>query len=500
LKIIDLRPDWKGGTLPFRKTWQAVGNIDQFRWLSRADVLEHLRMARDELGVRHVRAVAMYSPELSVWNYDLRDWRIKAPEKSKKINWQMVDLSLERLIALGLKPIYTTCFTPAGMTDDATSMCWPDKNPTGMPRDLVQWQEFVADGLRHHVERFGIEEVRSWYFECWNEPNLAPCFFGGTKEDFFQLWSATWRAVKSVDPSFRFGGPSTARGEWIADFLDFAEREGTPPDYIITHVYNNDSESQPLSPFDGPASYKVKDSPHFASGVIRGLRKLLDARGYPGEVHWNEWGRSWFLHDPFKETALEPAFIVKTMAQSSQDADAFAFWCLSDIYNQGGFQSSEFQCNYGMLSLHGLRKQAWMAHQLLNRLGSDRVAVNGGDELFGALATREGDRVQALVYAFPQQHDAAPVKIEVRVAWPSGNGTPALIRRGAEENNIVATWKAMGAPAYPKAAQLAELRAGNTLQPAPSGAVRMEQSPEGRVAVFEMECPGTAMLEIQLKN
>jgi len=487
-----LVPDWNGASTVLRKTWQPIGNIDQFRWLSRADVHDHLRMARDELGVRYVRACAMYSPELRVWDYNLPDWRIEASQKQKLANWQMIDLNLEALIALGLKPIYTTCFTPVGMTGDSDHVCWPDHNPVSIPLDLAQWQKFVAEGLRHHIQRYGIDEVRSWYFECWNEPNLNG-FFNGTQEEFFRLWSATWHAVKSVDSQLRFGGPSTARGEWVDAFLDFTAKDGTPPDYLITHVYNNDSEGEPLSPFDGPASYKVKDSPHFASGVIRGVRKLLDARDYKGEVHWNEWGRSWFPHDPLKETALEAAFIVKTMVQSSQQADAFAFWCLSDIYDQCGFQSSEFQANYGMLSLHGLRKAAWMSHMLLNRLGSEQVVVDGGDELLGALATRQGDSGKILVYAYPQNHDAAPEKIEVRVPWPFAN--PTLIRLGAEENNIVAGWKAMGAPAYPSPTQISQLRTDNLLSAAPDNAIRIEQTARGNVAVFEMERPGVAILE-----
>lgn len=487
-----LVPDWNGNSTILRKTWRPIGNIDQFRWLSRADVHEHLRMARDELGVRYVRACAMYSPELRVWDYDLPDWRIEASQKQKHANWQMIDINLEALLALGLKPIYTTCFTPVGMNDDTEHVCWPDRNPVSLPLDLAQWQKFVAEGLCHHIERYGIDEVRSWYFECWNEPNLDG-FFNGTQEEFFRLWSATWHAVKSVDSQLRFGGPSTARGEWIESFLDFTARDSTPPDYLITHVYNNDSESEPLSPFDGPASYKVKDSPHFASGVIRGLRKLLDARDYKGEVHWNEWGRSWFPHDPLKETALEAAFVVKTMAQSSQHADAFAFWCLSDIYDQCGFQSSEFQANYGMLSLHGLRKPAWIAHVLLNRLGSKQVAVDGGDEFLGVLATRHGDSGKMLVYSYPQNHDAAPEKIEVSVPWPFGK--PTLIRLGAEENNIVAKWKTMGAPAYPSPTQISQLRAGNVLSIAPSEAIRIEQTSRGNMVVFEMECPGVAILE-----
>ncbi|MBC8012308.1 MAG: hypothetical protein H7067_19675, partial [Burkholderiales bacterium] len=428
MSIITLSPSWNSAPTPLRHTWSPVGNIDQFRWLARADVQRQLAMARDELGVRHVRAVAMFSPELAVWDYDLVDWRKPVAEKARRANWQMIDLTLEALLELGLKPIYTTCFTPVGMTDDPT-VCWPDKNTTGLPRDLGQWSDFIVATLRHHLARFGRDELRSWYFELWNEPNLRGCFFGGTQEDFFKLWDVTWRAFKSVDPELRLGGPSTARAEWIPEFMDWTERNGTRPDYLITHVYNNDSEGQPLSPFDGPAAHKVKDSPHFATGVIRGTRRELDRRGYAGEVHWNEWGRSWFLHDPLKETALEAAFIVKTMNEVSQEADAFAFWCLSDIYHQGGFQSAEFQANYGLLSLHGLRKPGWFAHVLLTRLGVARVPVAGGDELCGAIATRDGAEARVLVHAYPENNDAEPVRVEVRVPLPPGGGrAPRLFR------------------------------------------------------------------------
>lgn len=103
--------------------------------------------------------------------------------------------------------------------------------------------------------------------------------------------------------------------------------------------------------------------------------------------------------DPQEETALEAAFIVKTMIEVSLEADAFAFWCLSDIYNRGGLQSSEFQGNYGMLSLHGLRKPAWFAHMLLERLGKESAPVSGGDDLTVSLATRRPDRHRLLVAA-----------------------------------------------------------------------------------------------------
>ncbi len=471
LAAVELSPAWQGAAQVFRQTWQAVGNIDQFRWLCRADVQGQLEMARDELGVRHLRACAMYSPEMRILKRPLANWRGPKPENIEP-NWQMVDLILEQILALGIKPMYTTCFTPPGFTDQ-TGTCWPDLNPIGMPRDLGQWKDFVTHGLLHHVERFGRDEMRTWLFECWNEPNLSG-FFAGTKEEFFALWEATYQAVKAVDPAFRFGGPSTARGEWVPEFLDWTAEHHCLPDYIITHVYNNDSDSAPLSPFDGPASHRVKDSPHFAAGVVRGLRAELDRRGYGGEVHWNEWGRSWFPVDHRREGGLEAAFIVKTMAEVSQDADAFAFWCLSDIYDQIGFQASEFAGHYGLASLHGLRKPGWLAHVLLNRLRSHRVETIGGTELVNAVATLDGDHGAMLVYAYPESPDLPESTVDVTLRLPAGASGVQVTRLDAKHNNIIHTWQEMGAPAAPTAAQLAALRAANVLRSEPAQAGRTD--------------------------
>lgn len=487
-----LSPQWGQSGMPLRHSWAPVGNVDQFRWLARADLQRQLAMARDELGMRHVRACAMFSTEMVVWEKALEDWRLPAAERPRQSNWQMIDLSIEALLELGLKPIFTTCFIPEGMTDDPT-VCWPDGNRTGMPRDLEQWKAFVAEAIQHQIERYGLEEVRSWYFECWNEPNLKGCFFGGSKEDFFQLWSATWHAVKSVDRELRFGGPSTAKGEWIPEFMTFTEGDGTPPDYLVIHVYNNDSASQALSPFDGPASHRVKDSPHFATGVIRGVMKAIREKSFAGEVHWNEWGRSWFPTDPLKETPLEAAFIVKTMAEVSHEADIFAFWCLSDIYNQCGFQSSEFQGHYGMLSLHGLRKQSWFAHQLLERLGSERIAVEGGDALTGAIATKGPDGHCVVVYAYPESPDAPTSAETISIELPTTFKEPTLVRLGNDENNIIAQWKAMGSPPYPTPNQINELRSGNTLKAAPVTEIQIQ----GSTFSFNLERPGVALLTLR---
>lgn len=83
-------------------------------------------------------------------------------------NWQNIDIASEGLLEIGLKPIYTTCFRPAAFTD-GTDTCWPDGKGVSPPRDLGRWAEFVEAGVRHHAQRFGREQLHSWYLEVWNE-------------------------------------------------------------------------------------------------------------------------------------------------------------------------------------------------------------------------------------------------------------------------------------------------------------------------------------------
>jgi xylan 1,4-beta-xylosidase len=40
--------------------------------------------------------------------------------------------------------------------------------------------ELIRRLTLHFTERYGAEEVKTWYFEVWNEPNLNPWFWTGT--------------------------------------------------------------------------------------------------------------------------------------------------------------------------------------------------------------------------------------------------------------------------------------------------------------------------------
>jgi xylan 1,4-beta-xylosidase len=397
--------------------------------------------------------------------------------------------------------MFTTSFIPSAMASGPVTV-FSTKGHTSPPKNWPQWEAFVRESVQHAVDRYSLDVVRQWYFEVWNEPNLPGWFWGSDQRDFHRLWQTTFRAIKSVDASLRVGGPSTARAEWIDDLLEFGNAHGCVPDYLITHVYNNDSsDGQALAPFAGAQLARNSRSPDKAMDIMRNLRAQLDRGGYKGELHWNEWGRSFHGVDPRREQPSEAAFIARLLANVSQEADVFAYWCLSDIYDQVGYGREAFYGGYGLLSLQGLRKPTYHTFQLLTMLGDQRlpIAATGADSFCNAIVTRAPDQRHGhiLVYAYDHADNPAPTSVEVAVDLPTGATPGALYRVDSTENNVITRWRELGAPTYLSREQTRALASDNHLKPI-AGTVRTERNEGRAVAHFTMESPGVALLEVEL--
>ena len=499
VRKIQLSPNWSAPRTPFRHTWEGILNVDQFRWMVRRDMQEQLEMAQRELRATHVRAVGIFDDEMRAFCPSPGAFMGFEP-KQPRSNWQTVDYVLDSLLDRKLQPVFTTSFIPSAMASGPLTV-FSTKAHTSPPKDWKQWENFVHDAVLHAVDRYSIEVVRQWPFEVWNEPNLRGWFWGGDLADFHQLWATTYRAIKSVDASLRVGGPSTGRAEWIQELLEFGQKNDCPPDYLITHIYNNDSAADhPLAPFDPEAATRGSTSPTFAQDIMRNVRAMLDRSGFKSELHWNEWGRSFHAVDHRREHPAEAAFITRLLADASQEADAFAYWCLSDIYDQVGYGREAFFGGYGLLNLQGLRKPAYHAFELLARLGHERVSTIGvgTDAMCNAIITTSTDRVaHVLVYASDDSDHPEQKSIEVTVDLPAGARPGRLYRIDSIENNVITRWRELGQPPYLSRAQTKELAADNALQTS-SSPVHFENAGASTHARFTMESPGVALLELEL--
>ncbi len=492
-------PTWKNNGPILKHTWEGLGNIDQMRWIERADMQNQLITARDELKIKHVRAVGMFDDHLRVYGRDPQMFR-SSDKLRKRINWRNVNGIFDFLNDNGFCPMVTTCFTPSSMASGQKTV-FENSNITP-PADITAWENMINDLLLNMESRYGRENMRQWYYEVWNEPNLDSFWTGGM-DAYFDMYRRTFDQLKKFDPELKIGGPSTARAEFIGEFLNYSDRNSCPPDYIIGHCYNNDSASKPLSPFNGPDKDRENNSPNFTSGVVKGTYDLLLKNNFKGEIHWNEWGLSWYPHRWERETPNEAAFVIKTMAEVSQLGDYFAYWCLSDIYDQVGFGRETFHGNYGMMSLDGLRKPAWLAHQLLGMMGTEIVEITSENqnEHVGAFISRSEKEIDLLFYAFDINFKLGntPDKVKVECLLPSEmeNAVMECYRIDSSENNILNVWHKMGSPVYPNKEELLQLKKNDRLKVSTDKPAIFKEK-ENYYLDLSLELPGVVMVRFKL--
>ena len=170
-------------------------------------------------------------------------------------DWTVLDRIFDAYLARGVRPYVQIGFMPQalsthpepyrhewrpGFSYDLISAGWAFP-----PRDYSRWAELSFQWVRHCVARYGREEVESWYFEVWNEPNL-PAYWRASPEEFQKLHDYAIDAVRRALPTARVGGPDVAGngGAFMDGFLahvvsgrNYATgRTGTPTDFVSFHA------------------------------------------------------------------------------------------------------------------------------------------------------------------------------------------------------------------------------------------------------------------------
>jgi xylan 1,4-beta-xylosidase len=405
------------------------------------EVREALRIAHDELGVRAVRAHAILCDDLGVYT-----------ESGGRAvhDFSGVDRVYDQLMEIGLRPVVELSFMPSDLASDPGKTVFSYGAIISPPKDWDRWADLVRDLAAHLTERYGRDEVVSrWAFEVWNEPNLE-VFWSGTPEQYFRLYDVSARAVKSVDPDLRVGGPSSAAAGWIGELLGHLEGSDLPLDFLSTHVYGN-------VPLD--------------------LRPVLASFGRPGApIWWTEWGTTPTHFHHVGDTVFAAAFLLRGMASALGRIEALSHWVASDHFEELGRPPELFHGGFGLLSVGNLRKPRYWAMALLGRLGRSRLPVSvrgdGAGGLVEALAARHDDgRIGVLAWNVTLDQSkiagAPPLarRVRLRVSVPAGAVyTVRHYRIDARHSNIVPAWERMraGAP-WPTPDQWAELGELNTL-------------------------------------
>ena len=443
----------------------------------RADWQAQLKRAHDELGMRHVRFHGILCDDVGT---------LVAEGDRFIYSFFNADLIFDFLLSIGMKPFVELSFMPTCLSSSGQVQFHYRAN-VSPPRDLGQWSQLIEKIVAHWVERYGLDEVRQWFFEVWNEPNLTA--FGSGKQDaYFPLYRYTVEAIKNIDDQLKVGGPATADNAWVDDFLAFCKKNALPVDFISTHHYPTDSFGKPGDDTEA----ELADSKR---SVLRDEAREVRRQAGNLPVYYTEWCTSSNPRDYMHDDPYAAAFIVKTVLEQNGLVQGYSYWTFSDIFEENYFPSVPFQGGFGLLNIHGIAKASYRAYQLLHGLGSELMPVEGEHATVDAWLVRAGHSSTLLLnnFALPRH----PIATETVTFTLHGTGAikSATIQRiDLEHANAKRRWQQMGEPEYLNARQVAELQEMSELQ---TETLSVTSKDDG--AVFEVDMPPQAVAAIRFE-
>ena len=410
-----------------------------------ADWQQQLAMIQKDVNFKYIRFHGLLHDDMRIYSLD---------KAGKPVyNFQYVDRLYDFLLSINIRPFVEFGFMPPDMASGTKTIFWWKAN-VSKPKSYGQWDTLITKLVKHWQQRYGEEEVKKWYFEVWNEPDLKG-FFDGTQADYFKLYAHTVKAVKSVSPAYRVGGPATSATKWIGDFLSHCENNKLPVDFVSTHDYGTTSVLDEM----GTKKQQLKSIRDTIAIDVKRVRSTIDASVYKNaELHFTEWNTSPSSRDPIHDTYQNAAFILHVLKKSSANANSMSYWTFTDIFEEAGPGPTPFHGGFGLINLQDIKKPGYYAYKFMEELG--KTELKNEDESSYVCKSENG--VQALIwdythpsknYTFNQtyfnQVQAPAGKREVQFSVSNlakGRYLVEEYRIGYEQNDPYTAYLKMGKP------------------------------------------------------
>ncbi len=341
------------------------------------------------------------------------DWGCKVYSEdangNPRYDWSRADRVLDTFLNAGVRLIIECDFMPDALADGEIVRNYSG-GAINLPKDYGRWKELVRQLVLHCEKRYGRDEVRRWYFEPWNEPDVKLYWIGGgspTKyEDivrFFRLYDYFAAGAKEADPLVRIGGPALGGCNIDYSFAKYflihcvrgdnsatGKKEGAPIDFISWHAY-------------GDLNYILDVNERYRRIIEDEAPSLAKC-----ERHLTEWGQelgkgdNWPRTQNHYEAAFTCALLREVLDKSNGKLDLMLRW--------GGLTGAYFQGWRSLFTRVGDRTvpvALFNLYRLFGKMSPNRVqlTINVDDRSAGAFATSDSpNTVQVLLWRFDERN------------------------------------------------------------------------------------------------
>ncbi|HUG11596.1 MAG TPA: beta-xylosidase [Opitutaceae bacterium] len=445
-----------------------------------------------------------------------------------------IDRIFESYLARGVRPLVQIGFMPEAMSSEPHPYRheWRPGLPyeriytgwTKPPKDYAKWGELAYQWAKHSVEKYGADEVNTWWWETWNEANNQPNgYWGGSIQEFLKLHDYAMAGVRRALPTARVGGPHTAGsgGQFMIEFLDHALRgtnfatgeRGTPLDFVAFHA---------------KGSPTVVDG-HVRMGINRQLKTIETAfatfasypelKGKPviiGESDPEGCAACQGPQNAYRNGTMYSSYTAAVFARKHDLADMF------DINLEGAvtwaftFEDQPYFAGFRQVASNGLAMPVLNVFRMYSLMGPERIGATSsaqvpleaitadgvrGEPDVGVLSSRAPGRIAVMVWHYHDDDVAGPdAAVSLSVGGlPASQAAAKLTHYRIDQNhsNAYAEWLRMGSPVAPNEQQYATLEKVSALTPL-TGEPATVTITEGSAALdFTLPRQGVSLLVLE---
>ena len=415
-------------------------------------------------------------------------------------NWKIVDGIFDSYLQRGVRPYAQIGFMPKALSTkpEPYRHQWRPGLPydrvfTGWsypPKDYGKWEELIFQWVKHCVERYGKEEVETWYWQTWNEANIGgtnrPGYFTGSDEEFHKLHDHAIAGVRRALPTARVGGPDSAGsgGDWTRKFFEHCLRG------------KNYATGKIGSPLDF-VSFHAKGSPeyvdnHIRMGIANQLRTINDGfrivASFPelkstpiviGESDPEGCAACQGSRFSYRNGTMYSSYTAASFARKYDLADRHGVNLEGALSWSFTFEDQPYFAGFRQMASNGIPLPMFNIIRMFSRMGPDRVSAESDgaislDDIMrrgvrqradvGALASIDRSKKRATIMMWHYHDDDvvgphAVINLEI-AGLPAELTTTKLTHHRVDEthSNAYATWLKMGSPVAPNSRQYRQLQ------------------------------------------
>lgn len=493
--------------VPHRKHWQFCVGSGHALLALRTDYTRQLKFIHDTLGIQRVRFHGIFDDDMRTFNDLKMMFPIPGSEAFEEYNFNACGVAYDNVLEAGMKPFVELSFMPGklartkeGERREGSFFYKPLIVP---PADEEAWKKYIAAFAAFLIHRYGMEEIRTWFFEVWNEPDLPGAFWNGTRDEYFRLYELTARTLKEADPGIMVGGPATSNSKWVRSFLRYCREHDVPVDFVSTHQYAGDplggvesqGDMEDEMGFDVEAMMagmkkaadvmaKLEDksflngfrtvmadkseTTDIAYGVFPTNAALVREQAGDLPLYYTEWNENAGFSSYTNDTRKVAAYDVRAALETEGVVTGSSIWSFSDIFEELHPFPQEFHGGFGMVTQNGIPKPVYYALKMLADAGDERLDL-GPDATCGEIgiaAFRKGAETQVLLFRQKMKNlDLPKEKAVVRLECPAKPASVTVRRIDETHGNPLRLWEEMGRPLSLNRAEVEDLKEKSCVRP-----------------------------------